>query len=103
MTGSAVQLIRSVLDERSRSRSNVCTGNVAYCPQLPPMHAGTIRSNILMGSGYDASLYHSVLDGCCLTQDLEVSSCSFDVAVWCVTEVLLRTRLYRARLGREVT
>lgn len=75
MSGNALQLIRSVLDERRGStRSNVCTGNVAYCPQVPPMHAGSIRSNILMGAELDEEVYHSVLEGCCLVQDLEVIS-----------------------------
>lgn len=74
-SGSAVQLVRSILEDRKQPRrSNVCTGNVAYCPQVPPMHAGSMRSNILMGSEYDEELYHSVLEGCCLAQDLEVTA-----------------------------
>jgi ATP-binding cassette subfamily C (CFTR/MRP) protein 2 len=70
----ALQLVRAALSEHaSRRRTQVCTGNVAYCPQVPAMHAGSIRSNILMGSEYDEQRYQEVLDGCCLYEDLQVS------------------------------
>ena len=71
----ALQLLKSVLEEQPpalRHRVNINTGNVAYCPQSPPMHAGSIRSNILMGSAMDEERYQSVLDGCCLLHDLKV-------------------------------
>ena len=72
VSGSALQLIRSVLDESKQRRTQVCTGNVAYCPQVPPMHTGTVRSNILMGSEMEEEAYHAVLEGCCLMQDIQV-------------------------------
>jgi hypothetical protein len=53
-------------------RSRVGTGNVAYCPQVPAMHSGTVRANVLMGCGMDLLRYQKVLQGCCLTQDIEV-------------------------------
>ena len=73
LSGNAMQLIRAALQDRHTStRINVCTGNVAYCPQQPPMMSGSIRSNILMGAGYDEDVYREVLEGCCLLKDLEV-------------------------------
>ncbi len=69
---NALQLIRSVAHAPQRHLSNLSTSNVAYCPQVPSMHAGSIRSNILMGSEMDQARYRDVLQGCCLLKDIEV-------------------------------
>ncbi|CAM9449157.1 unnamed protein product [Chrysoparadoxa australica] len=44
---------------------------VAYCPQVPWIRSGTIRSNILFGNCWDPELYSQVLDATALTEDLE--------------------------------
>lgn len=72
--GNALQLIRAVASDPQRNRSSQVTSNLAYCPQVPCMHAGSIRSNILMGSEMEEKRYRSVLEGCCLQQDIEVRS-----------------------------
>ena len=43
---------------------------ISYCPQLPSIHTGSVRANILMGSALEQSWYDEVLDGCCLADDL---------------------------------
>eukprot|EP01034_Spumella_vulgaris_P022151 gene22151-28258_t len=43
---------------------------IAYCAQVPPMHSGSVRSNIVMGDAFDAARYRDVLRGCCLGPDL---------------------------------
>lgn len=42
---------------------------VAYCPQQPVMHAGSVRSNILFGAPWNAARYRRVLAGCSLEAD----------------------------------
>ena len=74
---NALQLIRSVVHAPPRNLSNLSTCNIAYCPQVPSMHAGSIRSNILMGSEMDEVRYRDVLRGCCLLQDIEVRTLSY--------------------------
>ena len=44
----------------------------AYCPQIPCMLDGSVRSNILMGHELIPSLYEDVLAGCGLRQDMMV-------------------------------
>lgn len=40
--------------------------------QTPWIQRGTIRDNILFGKSYDSLWYKSVIDGCCLTADIEL-------------------------------
>ena len=89
VSGSALQLIRSVLDESKQRRTQVCTGNVAYCPQVPPMHTGTVRSNILMGSEMEEEAYHAVLEGCCLMQDVQVLYITILMCIYLYSMVIL--------------
>lgn len=74
ISGNAVQLIRSIMGEPAahRVKISLSTGNVGYCPQVPAMHSGSIRSNILMGCPLEHARYMKVLAGCCLLQDLQV-------------------------------
>lgn len=39
--------------------------------QPPWLQRGTLRENILFGKSFDSNWYKTVLDACCLTQDLE--------------------------------
>lgn len=81
-----MQLIRSVIHAPQRHLSNLSTCNIAYCPQVPSMHAGSIRSNILMGSEMNETRYRDVLQGCCLLQDIEVR---LILALHCFCSVLI--------------
>lgn len=72
ISGNAVQLIRSIMGEPQRVKVRLSTGYIAYCPQVPAMHSGSIRSNILMGAPLEHARYMKVLAGCCLLQDLQV-------------------------------
>lgn len=72
ISGNALQLIRSIVEEPQCIKISISTGNVSYCPQVAPMHSGSIRSNILMGSAFQHARYMKVLAGCCLLQDLQV-------------------------------
>ena len=47
------------------------TATVSYCPQIPLLHSGTIRENIIMGSEYDEHRYDDILKGCGLDTDIE--------------------------------
>jgi len=47
---------------------------MSYCPQLPIIHVGTIRDNILMNTKMDLDRYNTVLEGCRLLHDLEQGS-----------------------------
>ena len=44
----------------------------AYCPQIPTILDGSVRSNILMGHDLVTSQYEEVLTGCGLRQDMMV-------------------------------
>jgi len=44
----------------------------AYCPQIPTILDGSVRSNILMGHELVPSRYEEVLTGCGLRQDMMV-------------------------------
>ena len=44
----------------------------AYCPQIPTILDGSVRSNILMGHELVPSRYEEVLAGCGLRQDMMV-------------------------------
>ncbi|KAF1330710.1 Canalicular multispecific organic anion transporter 2, partial [Globisporangium splendens] len=45
-------------------------GSVAYCSQVPWIQSMTIRDNILFGKEFDEVRYWSVLEACCLIEDL---------------------------------
>ena len=47
------------------------TRRVAYASQIPFILNATVRENILFGLPYDSNLYESVLDACCLRQDIK--------------------------------
>jgi len=47
------------------------TATVSYCPQIPLLHSGTIRENIIMGSEFDEDRYGGILKGCGLDIDIE--------------------------------
>jgi len=48
----------------------------AYCPQIPSILNGSVRSNILMGHELIPSRYEEVLVGCGLRQDMMVKTLS---------------------------
>uniref|UniRef100_A0A182K3R2 Uncharacterized protein n=1 Tax=Anopheles christyi TaxID=43041 RepID=A0A182K3R2_9DIPT len=65
-------LLRAMIGRLQRT-AGVCTiawNRVAYCPQTPWIHSGTIRSNIVFGQEYEPTRYEQVLRACCLEDDL---------------------------------
>nr|XP_037271029.1 canalicular multispecific organic anion transporter 1-like [Rhipicephalus microplus] len=48
----------------------VCTGRIAYVPQLAHVHNMTVRDNILYGQPMDFDFYEEVIAGCRLIDDL---------------------------------
>lgn len=46
------------------------TGSIAYVPQIPFMLNRSIRDNIIFGLAYERERYESVLNLCCLIEDL---------------------------------
>ena len=44
----------------------------AFCPQQPYMHSGSVRSNIVMDSVFDAEKYAAIVAGCGLDRDFQV-------------------------------
>lgn len=44
----------------------------AFCPQQPYMHTGSVRSNIIMNSAFDADKYAAIVAGCGLDRDFQV-------------------------------
>lgn len=66
-------LLRAMIGrlQRTGGTSTIAWNRVAYCPQTPWIHSGTIRSNILFGQEYEKSRYEEVLRACCLEEDLK--------------------------------
>jgi hypothetical protein len=66
--------------DRSSSAMDSSSGGIpsswdsvfAYCPQIPTILDGSVRSNILMGHELVPSRYEDVLMGCGLRQDMMV-------------------------------
>lgn len=62
----------------NNSGSNLLSGNsgnqvaFSYCAQIPSLHAGTVKDNILMGAVFDEKRYKSVIIGCQLLADTKV-------------------------------
>jgi ABC-type multidrug transport system fused ATPase/permease subunit len=48
----------------------VCSTNIAFCAQNPWLMSTSIRGNILGSRRLDSDWYNTVLDACCLGQDL---------------------------------
>lgn len=44
---------------------------VAYCAQSPFVMHATVKENIVFGESFDKARYDSVLEFCCLTEDLQ--------------------------------
>eukprot|EP00898_Chlorokybus_atmophyticus_P001163 jgi/Chlat1/2047/Chrsp17S02516 len=64
-------LLLSILKELKVVEGNILSyGNTAYVPQVPWLHTGTLRDNVLFGADYDANRYQQVLKACCLDDDL---------------------------------
>ncbi|KAK3914649.1 Multidrug resistance-associated protein 7 [Frankliniella fusca] len=69
-------LLASMLAEPEKLSGVVAVDNsdqgFAYVAQHPWLQRGTIRDNILFGKPYDQSRYRSVLEACCLEDDLSI-------------------------------
>lgn len=67
-------LLASILAEPEKQSGVVAVDNsdqgFAYVAQHPWLQRGTIRDNILFGKPFDQLRYRSVLDACCLEDDL---------------------------------
>lgn len=64
-------LLSALLGLLPKTRGGVyVNGRVAYCSQAPWIQSMSIRGNILFGLAFDAVRYWSVLDACCLLEDL---------------------------------
>lgn len=65
------KLLQTILGETFTSGGEIkIGGSVAYVEQEPWIINGSIRRNILMGQPYDQVKYESVLNCCCLLEDL---------------------------------
>eukprot|EP00731_Ephydatia_muelleri_P034922 Em0086g6a len=49
----------------------VLKGKISYASQDPWVFSGTVRDNILFGSHFDKSWYHTVVEACALSKDIE--------------------------------
>ncbi|XP_030195268.1 canalicular multispecific organic anion transporter 2 isoform X1 [Gadus morhua] len=66
-------LISALLGEMEKIEGDVAVrGSVAYVPQQAWIQNATLRDNILFGKPFAEQKYHSVLEACALTPDLEV-------------------------------
>lgn len=64
-------LLSAILGEMPCTAGRVvCTGRIAYVPQLAHVHNASIRDNILYGREMDDELYDQVLQCCKLLDDL---------------------------------
>lgn len=66
-------LINGIIGEVPSSASSVVfkRGRVAYAGQIPFIMNETLRENILFGLPFDEERYESILDACCLRQDIQ--------------------------------
>ncbi|KAL2872068.1 putative ABC multidrug transporter [Aspergillus lucknowensis] len=66
-------LLKAILGEIPCQKGNIqlSTGNVAFCDQSPWHMNGSIRECITAMSGFDESLYTSVINACALAKDFE--------------------------------
>uniref|UniRef100_A0A7N8YLG0 ATP-binding cassette, sub-family C (CFTR/MRP), member 3 n=1 Tax=Mastacembelus armatus TaxID=205130 RepID=A0A7N8YLG0_9TELE len=64
-------LISALLGEMEKVEGDI-SGSVAYVPQQAWIQNATLRDNILFENPYNEQKYHSVLEACALTFDLEV-------------------------------
>uniref|UniRef100_A0A7N8XN14 ATP-binding cassette, sub-family C (CFTR/MRP), member 3 n=1 Tax=Mastacembelus armatus TaxID=205130 RepID=A0A7N8XN14_9TELE len=66
-------LISALLGEMEKVEGDISVrGSVAYVPQQAWIQNATLRDNILFENPYNEQKYHSVLEACALTFDLEV-------------------------------
>ena len=63
-----------VLGQRVDSQQNGAAVAVAYCSQVPVLHSGSIRSNILFGAAMETARYRRVLEGCGLLKDIALQA-----------------------------
>lgn len=67
-------LLRALLGELEAgdSKSAVSVrGKIAYAAQQPFILNATLRDNVLFGSDYEEPRYESVIDACCLREDIQ--------------------------------
>ncbi|KAL4648167.1 canalicular multispecific organic anion transporter 2 isoform X2 [Arapaima gigas] len=66
-------LVSALLGEMEKMEGEISIqGSVAYVPQQAWIQNATLRDNILFGQLYNECKYHTVLDACALTPDLDV-------------------------------
>jgi len=63
--------LKGLLGDLDRSGLVQLPQRVAYAPQTPWIFAGTIRSNIILGSAFEEAWYEKVINACCLDKDLQ--------------------------------
>lgn len=49
----------------------------SFCPQIPPLLTGSIRSNVIMDRDMEVHKYADIIRGCCLVQDISEVNCNF--------------------------
>lgn len=65
-------LLSALLGFLPKQRGGVyLNGTVAYCSQMPWIQSMSIRDNILFGKAFNEVRYWSVLEACCLLEDLK--------------------------------
>lgn len=65
-------LLSALLGFLPKQRGGVyLNGSVAYCSQVPWIQSMSIRDNIVFGKAFDEVRYWSVLEACCLLEDLK--------------------------------
>lgn len=65
-------LLSALLGFLPKQRGGVyLNGTVAFCSQMPWIQSMSIRDNILFGKAFDEVRYWSVLEACCLLEDLK--------------------------------
>jgi len=66
-------LLLSLLNEVPNTLGKLSfKGDLAYVEQEPIIFPGTVRENILFGAPFNEDLYDSVLNSCCLRDDLKI-------------------------------
>ena len=65
-------LLSALVGEAACSPPARVSGSVAYAPQQPWIFSGTLRSNVLFSSAFDAAHYATAVDACALRRDIEL-------------------------------
>ncbi|EES99511.1 MRP-like ABC transporter [Giardia duodenalis ATCC 50581] len=58
-----------------------CTASMAYCPQLPTIFSGTLKSNILFFKDYDEDRLNHIIKICALETDLNSMAHGLDTEI----------------------